>query len=82
MEKEKTLEDICFEFQQSLIDIFNNEKNIPFLLKYYLIEEIWNNIQNHKQTIDMEVRANHPPKSEVVKIVENQEESDKEDLTN
>ena len=69
-EEKKSFEDICFEFQQNLVNIFNDEENIPFLLKYYLIKEVWDSIQNNKIQMDMAVRANHPPKPEQIKIKE------------
>lgn len=59
MEKEKSFNDICFEFQQTLIDVFNKEENIPFLLKYYLIKEVWDSVQKNKMTIDKETRDNY-----------------------
>ena len=59
MEKEKSFNDICFEFQQTLIDVFNKEENIPFLLKYYLMKEVWDSVQKNKMTIDKETRDNY-----------------------
>ena len=59
MEKEKTFNDICFEFQQTLIDVFNKEEDIPFLLKYYLMKEVWDSVQKNKMTIDKETRDNY-----------------------
>ena len=45
---EKSFEDICFEFQQKIVETFNEERNISFLMKYYLMKEIWDNIQENK----------------------------------
>lgn len=53
IEKNKTLEEICFEFQQKFLNIFNEEQKIPFLLKYYLTKEIWESIEKRKIEIDM-----------------------------
>ena len=55
----KDFEDVCFEFQQNIINIFNNQNNIPFFLKYYLIKEIWDQIEKEKMRIDMEVRSKY-----------------------
>ena len=41
----------CFNFQQQFVDFFNKEEGIPFLLKYYLIEQIWLNIVRTKDRI-------------------------------
>lgn len=81
---EKSFEDICFEFQQKFLDIFNEEKNIPFLMKYYLVKEIWDSIEKNKFQIDMQVRENHPPKVRAINLEDGSEEEieDEEDLTN
>lgn len=36
---------LCYDFQTKILDTFNNEQQIPFLLKYYLFKEIWENIE-------------------------------------
>lgn len=53
----KTLNDYCVEFQQNVIDLFNNEQNLPFILKYYLIKDVWDNIQSTKTKMDIETRS-------------------------
>ena len=77
---EKNFEDICFEFQQQIVNIFNKEQNIPFLMKYYLVKEIWDDIQENKLRMDMRVRENHPPDSEII-TTKNQNITE-ENLTN
>lgn len=47
----------CYNFQKKIIDIFNEEENIPFLLKYYLFKDIWEKVQQNKFLIDGENRA-------------------------
>lgn len=47
----------CYNFQKKIIDIFNEEENIPFLLKYYLFKDIWEKIQQNKILIDRDVRS-------------------------
>lgn len=44
----------CYDFKENIINIFNNEQSIPFLLKYYLVKQIWEQIKNHKQEIEAE----------------------------
>ena len=36
---------LCYDFQSKILDTFNNEQQIPFLLKYYLFKEIWENVE-------------------------------------
>jgi hypothetical protein len=48
----------CYIFQKKLIDIFNEEENIPFLLKYYLFKDIWESVKENKFLIDRNVRSN------------------------
>lgn len=47
---------LCFNFQSSITDCFNQQQNLPFLVKYYLFKEIWEKIEQHKMGIDIEVR--------------------------
>lgn len=46
---------LCFKFQNDIVNIFNNSQ-IPFLLKYYLLKQIWENAEQQKLKIDMNVR--------------------------
>ena len=55
MNMEKTFEEKCYDFQQNLINVFNNEQNFPFLIKYFLIKEIWEDIQNQKNKMNEEM---------------------------
>lgn len=68
MEEKITFEDIGYEFQKKIVEDINSESRIPFLLKYYLIKEIWENIQENKLQLDMEVRKKHPLKPEVLTL--------------
>lgn len=47
----------CYDFKNNIINIFNKQENVPFLLKYYLIKQIWEQIKNHKQEIDNEYQV-------------------------
>lgn len=55
MNIEKTFEEKCYDFQQNLINVFNNEQDFPFLIKYFLIKEIWEDIQNQKNKMNEEM---------------------------
>ena len=80
--------EICFKFQQEIVDIFNKEQNIPFLLKYYLIKDIWDNITTTKMKNDMEIRSRYISKPQVVSEIKLKEDEkdikteNKKDLTN
>ena len=56
MEENKSFEEICYDFQKRVIETFNNEQNIPFLLKYYLLRDIWMNIESHKMQMDQDMQ--------------------------
>ena len=55
MNMEKPFEEKCYDFQQNLINVFNNEQDFPFLIKYFLIKEIWEDIQNQKNKMNEEM---------------------------
>jgi hypothetical protein len=78
MEEKITFEDIGYEFQKKIVEDINSENRIPFLLKYYLIKEIWENIQENKLQLDMEVRKKHPLKPEVLTLNLKDEQEEKE----
>ena len=59
-----SFENICYEFQTKLINIFNEEQQIPFLLKYYLLKEIWENVETGKLRLDAEFRKNNVEKTQ------------------
>lgn len=52
MNTEKTFEESCYDFQQEIINTVNNERNLPFLVKYFIIKEIWEDVQTQKRKID------------------------------
>ena len=56
MKEKETFEQICYKFKENITSIFNEEQRIPFLLKYYLIKDIWDKIQQHKKEVDTEIR--------------------------
>lgn len=57
----------CYDFQKKLIDVFNKQEDIPFLLKYYLFKDIWEKIEQNKFLIDRDVRSDQV-KQETVSV--------------
>lgn len=55
MNTEKTFEESCYDFQQEIINTVNNERNLPFLVKYFIIKEIWEDVQIQKRKIDDDI---------------------------
>lgn len=55
----------CYNFQKKIIDIFNEEADIPFLLKYYLFKDIWKSVEQKKFLIDRDVRFNQVEQKDV-----------------
>lgn len=47
---------ICFNFQKNIINTFNQQNNIPFLLKYYLLKDIWDGIEKYRIELDMQAQ--------------------------
>jgi hypothetical protein len=35
---EKELNHLCKKFQQEIVNLFNKQNNLPFILKYYLFK--------------------------------------------
>lgn len=50
------IDSICYNFQKKIINIFNEQNELPFILKYYLFKDIWEIIQQKKMTSDLQVR--------------------------
>lgn len=48
---------ICKDFQGEIVNIFNNQTRIPFILKYYLIKQIWERIEQKKIENDCAITA-------------------------
>lgn len=55
-ENKKSLEEIGYDFQKSIMDTFNNNE-LPFLLKYYLLKDIWASIESYKMRLDQEIQT-------------------------
>ena len=49
---------MCYNFQKKIIDDFNTQKEIPFILKFYLFKDIWEMIEQEKYLQDCEVVKN------------------------
>ncbi len=46
------IEENSFNFQRKIINTFNEETSLPFLLKYYLLKEIWEAVERQKVLLD------------------------------
>lgn len=49
--------EICLSFQDNIIKIFNEQKLLPFLMKYYLFKQIWQQIESIKREKDYQVQS-------------------------
>lgn len=56
----------CYNFQKKIVNIFNEEKEIPFQLKFYLFKEVWKTIKQTKTEKDYEVRMLANQKEQVI----------------
>lgn len=74
-----TLDDISYLFQKNIISIFNDQQRIPFLLKYHLMKEIWDSIEQKKINIDMEVRQKLETKTKIITFGEQQNQNEQND---
>lgn len=45
---EKELNQLCKKFQQEIVNLFNKQNNLPFILKYYLFKQVWTIIEQQK----------------------------------
>lgn len=58
---------ICYNFQKEIINIFNNQEKIPFILKYYLFKEVWETIEQTKISKELQIRnAQQPQKKTLI----------------
>ncbi len=44
---------ICLNFQEKIIEVFNEEKKLPFLIKFYLFKQIWKIIKKEKEKVNI-----------------------------
>lgn len=44
---------ICLNFQEKIIEVFNEEKKLPFLIKFYLFKQIWKVIKKEKEKVNI-----------------------------
>ena len=44
---------ICLNFQEKIIEVFNEEKKLPFLVKFYLFKQIWKIIKKEKEKVNI-----------------------------
>lgn len=45
---EKELNQLCKKFQQEIVNLFNKQNDLPFILKYYLFKQVWTIIEQQK----------------------------------
>lgn len=45
---EKELNQLCKKFQQEIVNLFNKQNDLPFILKYYLFKQVWAIIEQQK----------------------------------
>lgn len=58
---------ICSNFQEKIVNVFNEEDNIPFLIKYYLFKDVWKTVKNKKQEIDINIQLLKKQKKKILK---------------
>ena len=51
-------------FQRKLVTLINEQQEIPFLLKYFLIKEIWEQTERTKQQLLMQTNLKEKDKKE------------------
>lgn len=57
---------ICKNFQDNLVNVFNNENNLPFILKYYLMQQVWQTVKQKKQENDYLLMSTKTEQRELV----------------
>ncbi len=68
----------CYDFQQKIIDMFNEQEEIPFILKYYLFKDIWEKIEQTKFKNDYEIRASQKERKTLMAEIPISEEKTEE----
>lgn len=58
---------ICSNFQEKIVNVFNEENNIPFLIKYYLFKDVWKTVKNKKQEIDINIQLLKKQEKKILK---------------
>ncbi len=51
-------------FQRKLVTLINEQQELPFLLKYFLIKEIWEQTERTKQQLLMQTNLKENDKKE------------------
>ena len=91
MDQTKDFNILCYEFQEKIIDVFNEDQNIPFLLKYYLFKEIWKTLKEEKNNIAIRTRMVKSQTTETITkqielpqdfLNQKEENQDEQNLTN
>ena len=64
---------ICSDFQQKIIEDFNIAQ-LPFIIKYFLFQQIWNVIQKQKIDNDLKIESLKSQKIRKISLDEKKEE--------
>ena len=59
----KSFEETCYDFQNNILNIFNEENQLPFLLKYYLLKEVWEDVERYKIRLNQEMKMKQDNKN-------------------
>lgn len=59
---------VCYDFQKKIIDTFNNEKSIPFLMKYYLFKDIWESVHDKKAELEIAIKSQEPQEQTIIPL--------------
>lgn len=76
-------DEYCFKFKNLIVQIFNEENNIPFLMKYYLFKDVWEEIQKVKNKNDynmMEAQRHATEEASIQKTMDAATEQESEQL--
>lgn len=73
---EKDYNLLCYNFQQKIINIFNQEQ-LPFLVKFFLLKQVWKIIKKHKKQNDYEAYSFKTRKIEKISL-DKEEKQEKE----
>lgn len=62
----------CYQFQQNIINMINNQTELPFLMKFYLIKQIWEDLSQMQKQVFLE--ANTEQHQKTVPVIKEGEE--------
>lgn len=74
---EKDYNLLCYNFQQKIINIFNQEQ-LPFLVKFFLLKQVWKIIKKHKKQNDYETYSFKTRKIEKISLDKEEKQEEQE----